>query len=102
MVSKEEARQIGADDVAHLLNTRRLALLVDLDQTLIHTTMDNVSNNLKVILFRIKITSCFAVNPPFSFSTNFSFVDRMCIIFKCKDKISLGITLNCAQELANF
>lgn len=35
-------------DEERLLRTRKLVLLVDLDQTLIHTTNDNIPPNLKV------------------------------------------------------
>ncbi|XP_055352167.1 RNA polymerase II subunit A C-terminal domain phosphatase-like [Paramacrobiotus metropolitanus] len=46
-VSKEIAQRIGEDDLVHLIGKRRLALLVDLDQTIIHTTIAPVNNNLK-------------------------------------------------------
>ena len=48
IVSDEQAAKLGQDDVERMLKTRRLALLVDLDQTLIHTTTENVSNQVKV------------------------------------------------------
>lgn len=47
-VSEALAKKIGRADTDRLLNDRKLVLLVDLDQTLIHTTNDNVPNNLKV------------------------------------------------------
>lgn len=47
-VSAELAKKLGRDDTNRLLKDRKLVLLVDLDQTLIHTTNDNVPNNLKV------------------------------------------------------
>lgn len=46
-VSEELAKKLGRADTDRLLKQRKLALLVDLDQTLIHTTNDNVPNNLK-------------------------------------------------------
>lgn len=46
-VSQEQAQIIGRADTARLLKDRKLVLLVDLDQTLIHTTHDNIPNNLK-------------------------------------------------------
>ncbi|KAL7049845.1 hypothetical protein ACKWTF_003877 [Chironomus riparius] len=46
-VSEELAKKLGRADTDRLLNDRKLALLVDLDQTLIHTTNDSVPNNLK-------------------------------------------------------
>lgn len=49
-VSEELAKKIGRADTDRLLSDRKLSLLVDLDQTLIHTTNDNVPNNLKVSL----------------------------------------------------
>ncbi|XP_062500838.1 RNA polymerase II subunit A C-terminal domain phosphatase-like isoform X2 [Corticium candelabrum] len=39
-VSKTEARQIAGRDEGRLLQQRKLVLIVDLDQTLIHTTVD--------------------------------------------------------------
>ena len=47
-VSEALAKKIGRADTDRLLSDRKLVLLVDLDQTLIHTTNDNVPNNLKV------------------------------------------------------
>ncbi|XP_076041631.1 RNA polymerase II subunit A C-terminal domain phosphatase-like isoform X2 [Oratosquilla oratoria] len=46
-VSKSEAEDIGKKDISNLLVHRKLVLLVDLDQTLIHTTNDNIPPNLK-------------------------------------------------------
>lgn len=46
-VSEELAKKLGRADTDRMLKERKLALLVDLDQTLIHTTNDNVPNNLK-------------------------------------------------------
>ncbi|KAF2355865.1 Single hybrid motif, partial [Trinorchestia longiramus] len=46
-VTVEEAERLGAADRAHLLDNRKLVLLVDLDQTLLHTTNDNVPHNIK-------------------------------------------------------
>lgn len=46
-VSQELALELGKADTAHLLKDRKLVLLVDLDQTVIHTTNDNVPKNLK-------------------------------------------------------
>lgn len=46
-VSTELAKKLGRADTDRLLKDRKLVLLVDLDQTLIHTTNDNVPNNLK-------------------------------------------------------
>ena len=39
-VSKTEAQQIAGRDEGRLLQQRKLVLIVDLDQTLIHTTVD--------------------------------------------------------------
>lgn len=41
------AKKIGKADNERLLKDRKLVLLVDLDQTLIHTTNDNIPANLK-------------------------------------------------------
>lgn len=46
-VSHKLAQKLGQEDTQRLLKDRKLVLLVDLDQTLIHTTNDNVPNNLK-------------------------------------------------------
>ncbi|KAL1116434.1 hypothetical protein AAG570_004908, partial [Ranatra chinensis] len=46
-VSREQAQQLGRADTERLLKEKKLVLLVDLDQTLIHTTHDNIPNNLK-------------------------------------------------------
>jgi RNA polymerase II subunit A C-terminal domain phosphatase len=54
-VSEELAKKLGRADTNRLLKDRKLALLVDLDQTLIHTTNDNVPNNLKVN-FKLNLT----------------------------------------------
>jgi RNA polymerase II subunit A C-terminal domain phosphatase len=45
-VSEELAKKLGRKDTDRLLNDRKLVLLVDLDQTLIHTTNDNSINKL--------------------------------------------------------
>lgn len=42
------AEELGKEDITNLLAQRKLVLLVDLDQTLIHTTNDNIPPNLKV------------------------------------------------------
>ncbi|GFN89852.1 RNA polymerase ii subunit a c-terminal domain phosphatase [Plakobranchus ocellatus] len=47
IVSQEQAIEIGKEDENRLLKHRKLVLLVDLDQTLIHTTNDNIPPNLK-------------------------------------------------------
>ncbi|KAL0279337.1 UNVERIFIED_CONTAM: hypothetical protein PYX00_000923 [Menopon gallinae] len=53
-VSEEQAQIIGKADENRLLADRKLVLLVDLDQTLIHTTNDNIPPNLKdVYHFRL-------------------------------------------------
>ncbi|RWS28535.1 RNA polymerase II subunit A C-terminal domain phosphatase-like isoform X2 [Leptotrombidium deliense] len=46
-VSIERAQKLGKADVNRLLAAKKLALLVDLDQTLIHTTYEDVSSDLK-------------------------------------------------------
>ncbi|XP_064077868.1 RNA polymerase II subunit A C-terminal domain phosphatase-like isoform X3 [Macrobrachium nipponense] len=46
-IAKEEAEELGKKDQKNLLNQRKLVLLVDLDQTLIHTTNDNIPPELK-------------------------------------------------------
>ena len=46
-VSTGEAESLGKEDERRLLANRRLVLLVDLDQTLIHTTNDNIPPNIQ-------------------------------------------------------
>ncbi|XP_017784029.1 PREDICTED: RNA polymerase II subunit A C-terminal domain phosphatase [Nicrophorus vespilloides] len=46
-VSEEVAQKLGRADGERLLRDRKLVLLVDLDQTLIHTTNDNIPPNIK-------------------------------------------------------
>ncbi|XP_040565077.1 RNA polymerase II subunit A C-terminal domain phosphatase [Lepeophtheirus salmonis] len=46
-VNSDEAQNLGREDEKRLLKYRKLALLVDLDQTLIHTTNDNIAPNMK-------------------------------------------------------
>jgi len=45
-ISTDEAESLGREDERRLLANRRLVLLVDLDQTLIHTTNDNIPANI--------------------------------------------------------
>ncbi|ESN98945.1 hypothetical protein HELRODRAFT_162417 [Helobdella robusta] len=47
LVSEKSAHELGKVDERRLLKNRRLVLLVDLDQTIIHTTNDNIPPNLK-------------------------------------------------------
>ncbi|XKL59541.1 hypothetical protein PGB90_000557 [Kerria lacca] len=46
-VNEELAQILGKADMDRLLSHKKLVLLVDLDQTLIHTTNDNIPNNIK-------------------------------------------------------
>lgn len=46
-VTQKLAEQLGKADTERLLTDKKLVLLVDLDQTLIHSTNDNIPNNLK-------------------------------------------------------
>ncbi|XP_011638084.1 RNA polymerase II subunit A C-terminal domain phosphatase isoform X1 [Pogonomyrmex barbatus] len=46
-VCPELAEKIGKEDEQRLLMDRKLVLLVDLDQTIVHTTNDNIPPNLK-------------------------------------------------------
>lgn len=48
-VTHKLAQKLGQADTKRLLQDRKLVLLVDLDQTVIHTTNDNVPNNVKGI-----------------------------------------------------
>ncbi len=43
----QEAKKLGLEDEARLRRHRKLVLLVDLDQTLIHTTQENIKRNQK-------------------------------------------------------
>ncbi|XP_018566284.2 RNA polymerase II subunit A C-terminal domain phosphatase [Anoplophora glabripennis] len=46
-VSEEQAQKLGRADSDRLIKDHKLVLLVDLDQTLIHTTNDNIPPNIK-------------------------------------------------------
>lgn len=46
-VTQELAERLAKADTERLLKDKKLVLLVDLDQTIIHTTNDNIPNNLK-------------------------------------------------------
>ena len=46
-MSSSEAKDLGREDQSRLTQDRKLVLLVDLDQTLIHTTNDSIPPNLK-------------------------------------------------------
>ena len=43
----QEAQNLGREDELRLQKHRKLVLLVDLDQTVIHTTHEDVRNNIK-------------------------------------------------------
>ncbi|XP_049876843.1 RNA polymerase II subunit A C-terminal domain phosphatase [Pectinophora gossypiella] len=58
-VSEELAQKLGREDAERLLKDRKLVLLVDLDQTLVHTTNDNIPPNLKDVLhFFLRSPGC--------------------------------------------
>ena len=46
----QEAEALGKKDEERLLQTRKLSLVVDLDQTLIHTTMELVPEDMEVLI----------------------------------------------------
>lgn len=87
-VCPELAQQIGKEDEQRLLSDKKLALLVDLDQTIVHTTNDDVDPNIKVFL-KISTKICyflflkFLINNLFfrmSITTNFPAKDHNGII----------------------
>ena len=47
----QQAMELGQKDEKYLLSKKKLVLLVDLDQTIIHTTNDMIPPNLKVIKY---------------------------------------------------
>ncbi len=48
-IFSQEAEELGNKDRMRLLKSRKLALIVDLDQTLVHTSMDpNIEPGLPV------------------------------------------------------
>ena len=49
-VSDSQAKNLGFEEEKRLLKDRRLVLLVDLDQTLIHTTNEDVPPNMKDVM----------------------------------------------------
>ena len=55
-VCPELAVQIGKEDEKRLLRDRKLALLVDLDQTIVHTTNDDVLPVIKVFIKKLSLT----------------------------------------------
>jgi TFIIF-interacting CTD phosphatase-like protein len=87
-VSQSLAKKLGRADTDRLLSDRKLVLLVDLDQTLIHTTNDNVPNNLKVT----------SDSPFWVINLIVAFYCRMFIIFNCTAQILLGTTQDFALE----
>jgi len=48
VVTDRHAEELGQLDVQRLRKVKKLVLLVDLDQTIIHTTTDAIPNKLKV------------------------------------------------------
>lgn len=52
-VSQEYAKEIGHADQERLINERKLVLLVDLDQTILHTTHEKVENDPNVHSFTL-------------------------------------------------
>ena len=54
-VSSKEAMSLGREDEERLMKHKKLVLLVDLDQTLIHTTNENIPANIKVNFSAIPI-----------------------------------------------
>lgn len=52
-VSEEYAKEIGKADQERLINERKLVLLVDLDQTILHTTHEEVKNDPNVHSFKL-------------------------------------------------
>lgn len=52
-VSKEYAREIGRSDQERLINERKLVLLVDLDQTILHTTHEDTPLNSSIHSFNL-------------------------------------------------
>lgn len=52
-VSEEYAKEIGHADQERLINERKLVLLVDLDQTILHTTHEKVENDSNVHSFTL-------------------------------------------------
>lgn len=52
-VSEEYAKEIGHADQQRLINERKLVLLVDLDQTILHTTHEEVRNDSNVHSFTL-------------------------------------------------
>ncbi|KAH3723943.1 RNA polymerase II subunit A C-terminal domain phosphatase-like [Dreissena polymorpha] len=47
VVSEQQAKEIGKADEERHVKTRKLVLLMDLDQALVHTTNNNIPPNLK-------------------------------------------------------
>lgn len=90
-VCPELAEKIGREDERRLLKDKKLALLVDLDQTIVHTTNDNVPPDMKVasytpwVLFRLIVLFY-----------------RTFITFNFTDLTLRGITQDSDLELESF
>lgn len=75
-VCPELAEKIGKEDEQRLLKDRKLVLLVDLDQTIVHTTNDHIPPDLKVcfimptykyqLSLSVKVTKINNITNPFS------------------------------------
>ena len=53
----QQAMALGLKDEEFLLRNKKLVLLVDLDQTILHTTNDKIPLNLKVIKYDTQLTA---------------------------------------------
>lgn len=86
---------LGKADEKRLLGDRKLVLLVDLDQTLIHTTNDNIPNNIKVCIYYVfvQFNQCKVLIP---------YLLRISTIFNSMDLTRLGIIQDLDLEHINF
>lgn len=100
-VTAELAEKIGREDKERLLKDKQLVLLVDLDQTIVHTTNDTIPANMEV-----RKSSFISASIPFLgmkfMHTNFVSTFRMCIIFNSTARIRLGTTRDFGRTLGTF
>lgn len=99
-VTHQLAQKLGKADTRRLLEDRKLVLLVDLDQTIIHTTNDNVPNNVRdVYHFQL-----YGAHSPWYHTRlrpgTFRFLSRMAALFELH--ICTFGARNYAHKIAQF
>ncbi|KAL1448946.1 hypothetical protein WDU94_000195 [Cyamophila willieti] len=88
-VSHEQAQILGRADETRLMKDRKLVLLVDLDQTLIHTTNDNIPPNIKVIMKDRKLVLLVDLDQTLIHTTNDNIPPNIKVIMKDRKLVLL-------------